>query len=192
MFTVFGQNIYAQNDSLNAEPVGLMVDSMAPMFEALDQDSNKFVLAEALENGSVVLIFYRGQWCPYCNDHLSNLQDSIDFITSKGATVVAVSPEKPDYLLLSKDKSGATFTLLYDSGYVIANEYDVLFTSTDRRLFVYNTFLNADLKHAHSDSSQRLPVPATFIISQEGIIVWRHFDVNYKNRSTVKEILENL
>lgn len=134
------------------------------------------------------MIFYRGFWCPVCNRHLGKIQDSLKLITEKGAVVIAVSPEKPEFLDKMSEKTGAQFTLLYDEDYKIADAYDVTFKPTSIEIFSYN-FVGAKLKETHSDDSQRLPIPATYIISQDGKIAWRQFDPNYKNRSTVNDIL---
>jgi peroxiredoxin len=181
----------AQNDPVT-EPKGLNIGGSTPLFTALTQDSSNYSLADSLKKGPVVLIFYRGQWCPVCNRHLSNLQDSLKLIYDKGATVIAVSPEKPLLLNKTAEKTGAQFTLLYDKDYKICDAFDVTFQPEKKTRFIYNNALGADLKNAHSDDSERLPVPATFVINKEGIIVWRQFDINYKNRSNVDDILKHL
>jgi peroxiredoxin len=185
-------NINAQETRSADEASGLPVGTEAPSFKAIDADGKQFELASALKNGPVVMIFYRGHWCPVCNKHLGAIQDSLQLIMDRGATVIAVSPQNPEYLNKMEEKSGATFRLLYDEGYAIADVYDVTFTPEKRELFVYNTALNAKLKESQSDDSQRLPIPATYIIDQDGIITWKQFDPNYKNRSSVKEIIANL
>ena len=138
------------------------------------------------------MIFYRGQWCPICSKHLTSVQDNLKLITDRGASVVAVSPQKPEYLKEMADKTGATFRLLYDERYTISDAYDVTFTPEPRKLFSYNIGLNARLKESQSDDSQRLPIPATYLINRDGVIVWRQFDPNYKIRSTIEEILDHL
>jgi len=80
------------------------------------------------------------------------------------------------------EKSGVSFTLLYDEGYKISDAYDVTFTPKAKQTFIYNTMPGARLKESHSDESQRLPIPATYIIKKDGIIVWHQFDPDYKNR----------
>ena len=182
----------AQDTRSVEDALGLAVGVKAPDFQAMDADSITFKLAAALENGPVVMIFYRGEWCPICSKHLASVQDSLKLITDRGATVVAVSPQKPEYLNKMADKTGATFRLLYDDGYSISDAFDVTFTPEGRKLFSYNKFLNAKLKESQSDDSQRLPIPATYIIDRDGMIVWRQFDPNYKNRSSIKDILEHL
>jgi peroxiredoxin len=182
----------AQNARSVEDAHGLPVGVKAPDFQAIDADSVTFKLAEALKKGPVVMIFYRGQWCPICNRHLTAVQDSLKLITDRGASVVAVSPQKPEYLEKMAGKTGATFRLLYDKSYAISDAYDVTFTPESWQLIRYNTGLNAKLKKSQSDDSQRLPIPATYLINRDGVIVWRHFDPNYKNRSTVKDILDHL
>ncbi len=111
------------------------------------------------------------------------MQDSLKQITEKGATVIAVSHEKPEYLQKIEEKTGAKFRLLFDEGYRISNAYDVTFTPESKQIFVYNKLLGAKLKKTHSDDFQRLPIPATYIIDKNRKIVWRHFDPNYKKKS---------
>lgn len=192
LLIVTGTSSQCQTDRPVEDAKGLNIGDSAPMFSALNEDSTIFNLEHALKEGPVVLIFYRGHWCPVCNKHLGQMQDSLKMIEEKGARVIAVSPEKPDYLDEMADKSGAQFTLLYDEDYRIADAYDVTFKPKATELFTYNTFLGANLKETHSDDSQRLPIPATYIIGQDGKIVWRQFDPDYKKRSSIKEIIENL
>ncbi len=186
------QPSFSQDTRSADEASGLMVGVKAPDFTAIDADSSEFKLTEALKIGHVVIIFYRGFWCPVCNKHLAQIQDSLSLITKRGVQVVAISPEKPEYLNKMAEKSGARFRLLYDEGYKISDAYDVIFTPKKAELIVYNTALGAKLKETHSDDSQRLPIPATYIIDKTGEIVWRQFNPDYKKRSTVKEVIENL
>ncbi len=185
-------NLNAQNARPVSDAKGLSVGMKAPLFTAIDADRNKFALEEALKNGPVVIIFYRGFWCPFCDKHLAQIQDSLKLIIDKGATVIAVSPEKPEYLEKMVEKTGAKFSLLYDEDYKISDAYDLTFTPDSKQLYMYNVVLNGKLKESHADESQRLPIPATFIVDTNGTIVWRQFDPDYKKRSTVKEILSNL
>ena len=180
-----------KNKTVN-EAEGLQIGDIVENFSALDQHDEIFTLKEALGKGPVVIVFYRGQWCPYCMKHLSHLQDSLQLIYEKGATVVAISPEKSEFLKRTATKTNASFYLLYDEGYKISDTFDVTFLPNRTSRIMYNTMLGADLKNAHSDESQRLPIPATFIIDQDGKIVWRHFDPDYKQRSSVSDIVKNI
>jgi peroxiredoxin len=189
---IFITQSMAQDSRSAKEAKGLEVGIKAPMFKASDANGKSFSLQDALAQGPVVLIFYRGHWCPVCNKHLGVLQDSLQTIQDKGAQVVAVSPEKTELLAKTSDKTGADFTILYDEGYRISDAFNVTFTPGGMDRTMYNTFLGANLKEAHSDDSQRLPIPATFVIGQDGKIAWRHFDPDYKKRSTASEILDAL
>ncbi|MCB9448555.1 MAG: AhpC/TSA family protein [Flavobacteriales bacterium] len=182
---------FAQGDKQVHEPRGLAVGDSVPMFTATDIHGQTYELEEALRSGPVVLVFYRGQWCPVCNRHLSQLQDSLSMIYDRGATVIAVSPEKQEYMEETAEKTGASFILLYDEGYRISDAFDVTFTPGATERLKYNA-IGAHLKTAYTDDSERLPIPATFIIGTDGRIRWRQFDPNHRNRATVADILKNL
>ncbi len=171
---------------------GLGTGVQAPLFNARDMHENEFSLQQALDQGPVVMIFYRGHWCPVCNKHLKTLQDSLDVIKEYGATLIAVSPERVPLLGKTEEKTSAEFTLLFDENYQIAKAFDVHFRPGTAQRVMYNALLGADLKKAHSDDSQQLPIPATYVINRSGTIVWRHFDPDYRKRSSVKEIANAL
>ena len=174
------------------EPQGLAVGDTVQNFQAIDADSTLYVFNEMIKKEAIVLIFIRGQWCPVCNRHMSQLQDSLQTVYKKGANVVVISPEKPEYINKTIEKTGAQFTILYDENQKISDAFDVTFEPSGKTKVIYNTVLGAKLKEAHTDDAERLPIPATFIIDTNKVIVWRHFDPNYKNRSTIKEIIENI
>jgi len=184
--------VRSQEEKSVEDAMGLNIGVMAPMFRALDADSNTFILEETIKNGPVVIIFYRGHWCPVCNKHLSIIQDSLKLIEEVGATVIAVSPEKPEFLNIMGEKVEAQFPLLYDEDYKIAEAYDVNFKPSAMQLFTYNVILRGDLKNTHTDNSQLLPIPATYIVDKKGKIIWRQFDHDYKKRSSVLDILRVL
>ena len=182
----------AQNDYRKAdEAKGLQVGETVQNFKAEGLDGT-FELKKALKKGPVVLVFYRGHWCPVCNQHLSELQQNLEKIYNAGGQLIAVSPEKLEKLALTQEKTKAEFTLLYDKDYKIADQFDVKFRPNAMTRTTYNTVLGADLKNAHSDDSQQLPIPATYIIDTDMKIVWRQLDPDYKNRSTVENIIKNI
>lgn len=184
-------NAQAATRSAN-EAKGLHVGERVPHFSAKDVHGKTYTLESALKNGPVVIVFIRGQWCPICNRHLSQLQDSLSLIYGKGASVVAISPEKSEFIAQTIAKTGAEFTVLYDEGYKISDAFDLTFTPDSITRFKYNTILGAKLKESHSDGSERLPIPATYIVDRSGTIVWRQFDPNYKNRSHIRDIVDNI
>lgn len=174
------------------EASGIEVGTEAPLFSAIDQAVESFHLEEALEDGPVVMMFYRGEWCPVCSEHLRGVQDSLDLITEKGVEVVAVSPEVPERSRKMAKEADISFSLLHDEDYEIAKAYDVIFRPGYFSRLAYNWMLGADLEGSHTRDSEALPVPATYIINQEGVISWRHFDHDHDERAAVKTILENL
>lgn len=192
LITLSSRMIQAQTNRPVSEANGLEAGSQAPDFTAADQNGKKFNLKNALKQGPVLLVFYRGVWCPYCNKHLSAIQDSLNLLKERGIEVVAVSPEKPEYGKKMESRTGAEFSLLYDENYTISEAFDVLFLPEKKQIKTYNIFLSAELKKSHSDDSQVLPVPATFLIGTNGKILMRNFNRDYKNRSSVSEILDFL
>lgn len=171
---------------------GLNIGATVTDFSAKDIFEKTYTLSNLTQNGNVVVIFIRGQWCPFCNKHLKELQEQFHKIYEKGASVVVVTPEKSEFIKKTIKKTGAEFTILYDENYKIAKAFDVLFLPNKMMRVMYNTVLGAKLKESHSDSSEQLPIPATFIISKEMKVTWRHFDPDYKKRSKMADILANL
>ncbi len=172
-------------------PMGLSTGNKAPNFSAMDQSGKKITLFEELKKGAVVIVFYRGQWCPYCNKQLKQLEDSISMITDKGATVLAITPEKPENIVKTIHKTNATYPILFDDGLKIMKQYDVSFVVDTATILKYEKY-GIDFKMANGKNGANLPVPTVYIINREGQIVYRHFDPDYTKRTTVKEILANL
>lgn len=172
------------------EAKGIAIGAKVPNFMAKDIYDSTYELKEALKRGPVVVVFIRGQWCPFCNKHLSKLQDSLPLIYEKNASIVVVSPEKSEFIKLTIEKTGAEFAILFDEGHKISDMFDVTFRPDSISRFMYNNILGANLKETHSDDTERLPIPATYIIDTNGQVVWRHFDTNYKKRSTVADIIK--
>lgn len=175
-----------------AVPSGLKPGDSAPDFSASDAEGKLVSLAEELEAGPVVIIFYRGEWCPVCNRYLSNFQDSLSYVLSAGAKVLAVTPEKPSSALEMIANTGATFTVIPDPTEEIMISYDVAFNVTEEYQQKIRNALEADIASNNDKQDAILPVPATFIIDQDGIIVYLQFNLDYHIRATVKDILEHL
>src|SRR6187551_3500441 len=174
------------------KPEGLFINSKAPDFKATDQYGNEIRLKDVLKDSIVVLIFYRGQWCPYCNKQLKKLEDSLQLIKDKKAKLIAVTPEKTEYISKTIEKTKASYSLLYDKEMKIMKAYAVAFEVDERTVSRYK---NADIDLATANGQKDkiyLPVPAVYIINKEGTIVYRFFEADYKKRPFVKDILENL
>ena len=169
----------------------LLVGDNAPDFHGVDQAGELVNLRETLKNGPVVLIFFRGSWCPYCNKHISKFQDSIEYVLDKGATVIAVSPQIPEYNNKIIKKTGATFSIIHDKGYQIMDAYYVSFTLDEKTIKRYN-ISGKNVDRANGNEDYILPIPATFIIDVDRKIRYIQYDPKYKNRSSVAEVLRNL
>lgn len=172
-------------------PEGMFIGSRAADFKAKDQDGNPVHLKELLKKGKVVLVFYRGQWCPYCNKSLSRLADSLSLIKEKGATVIAVSPEKPENIDLTVEKTKATFPVIFDEGLKIMKAYDVEYEVPENTVTRYRN-TGIDLEKLNGSNGKYLPVPAVFIIDKEQTVTYRFFETDYKKRPSVKELLSHL
>jgi len=178
---------------INAQekPEGLFIGSKAPDFKAKDQDGNDVRLKDLLKKGKVVLVFYRGYWCPYCNRELSRLQDSLIQIQEKGATVVAVSPEMPAQIKQTVEKTKAAYPVIYDEGLKIMKGYEVEYELEETTLARYRSS-GLDIEKNNGTNGKYLPVPAVYIIDKESTVTYRFFDTDYKKRPSVAEILRNL
>jgi peroxiredoxin len=170
---------------------GLAVNDRAPDFTSIDQNGKPIHLKDQLKKTVVVLIFYRGEWCPFCNKQLKQLEDSLALITAKGATVIAVTPEKKENVSKTIGKTKATFSILTDDSLKIMKAYKVAYTpddATSQKLKGYGI----DLAERNGNNGNNLLVPAVYIVNKEDKIIYRFFDANYKNRASVKEILSHL
>jgi len=184
--TVFWNLSFAQTD-LNT----LKVKDIAPDFQITDHNGVKISLYEKLKAGKVVIVFYRGAWCPYCNKHMSHLQDSLQLILAKGASLIAITPEQNSSIEKTISKTKVSFNVAFDSAYVVMKRYGTAFKLND---FTYKRYKLAgiDVEESNGNTDHMLSVPATFVINQDKTIEYIHFDENYKNRSTVAVILSHL
>ena len=171
---------------------GLSVGDKVKDFKVTDQNGNTIQLSELLKKGKVVVVFYRGQWCPICMPHLRKLQKGLMEVEKEGASLLIITPEKQENIQKTMLKTSITVPIIYDENYKIMEDFDVAFLPGKGLRIMYNTLLRANLKDAHSDDSQTLPVPATFIIDTDSTVKWRHFDRDYKKRSKIDDILQNL
>ncbi len=173
------------------KPEGLFIGSKAPDFKGKDQFQQEIRLKELIKKGKVVLLFYRGYWCPYCNKELLRFQDSLQLILDKGATLIAVTPEKPENITKTMEKTMAQFSILFDDGLKIMKSYDVDFEVQENVLTRYRNS-GIDIEANNGINGKWLPVPAVYIIDKESTVTYRFFEADYKKRPNVKEILQNL
>ena len=168
---------------------GKMVGDKIADFSAKDHLGKTF--SSSNEKEKLILVFIRGQWCPYCNKYIESLQNLAPELKAKNARLVIISPEKPEFIdkTISKTKTG--YTVLYDEGYKIAEAFDVLYTPDSKTLVAYTSKVDG-FATSRSDNSGRLPVSATYILDENKVISWRHFNPDYKERASAEDILKQL
>ncbi len=191
LFTTFSLLFAVLLTAQTTDPQGLKVGDIAPMFTAMDNNGKSFSLEAALKKGDVVLMFYRGQWCPYCNKQMSQMNDSLSAITGKGATVVAISPEIQENVVKTVEKTKASFPIISDVKMKIMRDYQVNFAVPQTTIDRYKTF-GIDFNVANGENGANLPVPATYIIGKNGKIKYVFFNPDYRKRASVREIASYL
>lgn len=149
---------------------GLAVGAVAPDFTLPDAVGHPTTLSDLLTRGPVVLTFYRGEWCPYCNLQLRSLQTALPRLRELGASLVAISPQAADHALSVREKNDLTFSVLSDVDQTVIRAYHVQFTlSGDLEDLQVNVFHN-DPAAQNADHSRSLPVPSTFVIDRDGVV----------------------
>lgn len=149
-------------------------------------------LESMLQQGAVVLTFYRGIWCPYCNLQLKNYQQILPQIKEAGANLIAVSPMTADNTLGMKETNELEFEVLSDVGNSVARQFTTVFKNDDAPIQAMSD-MGYDFHSFYSDKSGELPVPATFVIAQDGTIVFaRSEGGDYRERVEPQAILDAL
>ncbi len=169
----------------------LPVGTPAPAFTATDHQGKTVNLKQSLEKGPVVVVFYRGEWCKHCNNYMHNLQDSLHLINTLGATVVAITPEKNEFIDETIQKTKASFSIIWDQDHKIMDDYRVSFKLSGTKNAVYKIG-GINVSKASGSDHRILPVPATYIVGTDGRIKGGYFNTDYTLRMPVKDILEVL
>ena len=144
-----------------------------------------------LKDGPVVISFYRGAWCPYCNLELKALQNALPEIKSLDAQLIAISPNTPDNSISSIEKHELEFEVLTDAGNKIAKEFRLVFNLAEELRPIFKQF-NFDVPKYNGDESWELPIPATYIVNTDGKIVHAFVNADYTKRMEPTEIISKL
>lgn len=148
-------------------------------------------LSEKLKKGPIVLTFYRGGWCPYCNLQLKAYQDHLEAFEAAGGQLIAVSPESIDSANTTVDKNEIKYEILSDNLNKEARKYGLVFQLEEDLKKVYLEF-GLDLEKNQGNNSWELPIPATYVIDQSGKIIYSFLNVDYVQRAEPKDIVEAL
>lgn len=177
---------------LQAIDFGVAVGATAPDFTLSDQLGHEVRLADRLARGPVVLAFYRGEWCPYCNLELRALQAHLGRITELGASLLAISPQAPTDALSLVEKHQLGFEVLSDVDQAVIRAYRLQYTIPKESQEVYRTIFGNDLSTKTADGSWSLPIPATFVLDGRGVVRARHVDPDYRVRMEPDDIVSAL
>ncbi len=159
----------------------------------LSNASGKFVSVNKIltNHKKVVIAFYRGGWCPYCNLELKALQNIIPEIEAKGAKLIAISPESPDNSLTTIEKNALNFEVLSDINNEVARKMNLVFQLPEELQNLYQKF-GIDLDSNQGNTNQELPIAATYVVESNGTISYHFLEEDYKLRADPSEILEAL
>jgi peroxiredoxin len=181
-------NLHAQE-----KPEGLFINSKAPEFKLKDQNGKEISLKDLRKKGPVVIVFYRGNWCPYCNKELQKLEDSLQLIRKKGAELIAITPEKQEGVTKTIEKTKASYSILTDEDMKMMKAYDVIYKVDDKTVSRYKmASIDLAVNNGQKPDAVFLPVPAVYIVNMDGEIAYRFFDADYRKRPSIKDILDNL
>jgi len=165
------------------------VGELAPSF-ILPDDKGNFVSSEILlQRGPLIVSFYRGDWCVFCNLELRALQRSLAEFLRYGASLVGVSPQTVAYSHMNADRRNVQYQILSDSGNKIANEYGLMFSMPQQMVNAFNTFGIDIAKVNGGQNKVEVPVPATFVINTDGRVAYRFLDADYTQRAEPAEII---
>lgn len=185
-------NAIAQAKTFQEGKNAISIDLKAPLFELPNPEGTSISLSGLLKKGPAVVTFYRGNWCPYCNLQLNALQKRIDEIHALGAELIAISPQIPDGSLTKNEIRKMDFIVLSDQNATVASQYGVAWKVPTFMLDHMRKDRQLDLDSINNGNSDILPIPATFIISSDGIIKWRYLDVDYRTRAEPDDIIKAL
>jgi peroxiredoxin len=174
-------------ESENA-PKGLQKGTMVPNVD-FTIEGKQVALSDLYKDEKVALIFYRGFWCPFCNKQLSEFATKAKDLEAKGIKLIAITPEGDEGIAKTKEKTGANFTIVSDKDGSIMEAFDVDYNVTEGYISKVNEMLKVNIMENNANGKAELPVPATFVIDTDGIILFSHFDPNYKNRASIDDIL---
>ena len=145
-------------------------------------------IQDLLTEGALVISFYRGQWCPYCNLELRALQQALPEFKALGASLVAISPQTPDNSLSTTEKNELSFEVLSDVGNQVARQLGLVFQIPEQLRPIYQNF-GIDLPEHNGDETFELPIAATYVINRDGKVVYAFVNPDYTQRAEPADIL---
>lgn len=169
----------------------LQAGDTAPGFELCDGDGRMWRSSDWLRGGPLVVVFYRGRWCAYCNAQLVALQQVHAQVASAGASIVAISPQTQKHSYMTRDMHRLRFPILSDAGNYVARKFDLVYRLSPDLQAMYESIMTK-LPGYNGDSSWELPLPATYIIRPDGVILYACVEEDWRRRAEPEEIVESL
>lgn len=174
----------------SVKPYGLSVGDDAPAFSVNDIQDKKINLDSELAAGPVVLVFYRGGWCPFCNTQLRSIESKLmPALKSLNASLVAISVDKPDEELKTKQRHGLSFRIVSDPKAVLLGKYNVKYQVPDDLVATYKAKHEIDLEKSSGEKHHIIAVPAVFVVNKARKVVYSFVDEDYKKRAPEEAIL---
>jgi len=170
---------------------GLKVGEAAPDFNISNAFGKQVSLYQELKKGPVVLVFYRGAWCPFCNIHLHVLQNALPQFKKYGAQLITVTPQKPDRSVAQINKDGYPFEVLSDLDSSVMKSYKLYYELDPQLVSVYKKH-GLDVEAFNGEDRNVLPVPGSFVIDRGGVIRAMQADLDYKKRMEPEDIIAAL
>ena len=170
----------------------LKVGNRAPEFMLRNAKGEIVDIGALRKKGPVIVTFYRGGWCPYCNLELKAFQEILPEIKAAGASLVAISPEKPDDTLSTAEKNALAFEVLSDVGQKVGRAFGLVYQFTEELRSAYRGFGRDIPAHNGTPGEWALPVSATYVIDQNGTIIYAYTDVDYRDRADPGDVLDFL
>ena len=178
--------------ALKKDANAIEISKEVPNFELANQEGKLISLTNLLEKGPIVLTFYRGSWCPYCNLQLKALQSKLSHIHNLGAQLIAFSPQVPDESLSKNEIEKMDFQVLRDQDAKVALKYGVAWKIPEFLSAYMKNDRGLNLEIVNNGNRSILHISATFVINKKGIITWRYVDVGYRTRCEPDDIIAAL
>jgi len=167
------------------------VGDLAPAFTLPDAQGRPVSPSAALREGPVVVTFYRGGWCPYCNIQLRAYQEALPQIMARDARLFAISPQRPDASLTTAEKNELAFDVLSDAGNAVARAFGLVYALPQELRDALSANGKA-LPGINGDDSWELPLTGTFVIGRDSRIALAWVDTDYRRRLAPEEIIAAL
>jgi peroxiredoxin len=169
----------------------LRAGALAPSFTLPNARGRSVALADLLARGPLVLTFYRGIWCPYCNLALRAYQQALSEIRALGGDFAAISPQTPDNSLSTAEKNALAFEVLSDRGNAVAAQFGITY-ETPAVVSAITRQFGVDLAALNGSADNRLPISATYVIAQDRRIVLADIDADFRRRLEPAEAIAAL